>query len=682
MKTQAIQKVLIANRGEIACRIMRTCADLGVGTVAVYSDADANALHVELADQAVHIGAPAPRESYLRMDVIIAAAKQAGADAVHPGYGFLSENEEFAQACADAGLIFIGPPPAAIAAMGGKSEAKALMQKAGVPLVPGYHGQDQDAKLLAKEADKIGFPVLIKASAGGGGKGMRVVEKASDFAEQLGAAQREAKAAFGDDRVLIEKYLAQPRHVEVQVFADNHGNCVHLFERDCSVQRRHQKVIEEAPAVGLSDATRQKMGAAAVAAAKAIGYSGAGTVEFLLDGDDFYFMEMNTRLQVEHPVTEKITGLDLVELQLHVAAGHELPFTQDDLQINGHAVEVRLYAEDPDNNFLPGAGQIKFLRFPLQNEAGDAHVRVDTGVREAPYGDGDTISIHYDPMIAKIICWAPTREDALLVMAEALDDTWVTGPKTNLAFLRRLVRDADFAKGKLSTRYIEQHRNTLLPERAPVADDLLALGALGLLSRRVRDNAVQVADNSPWGSIDNWRIGGAASDTFAFRDQDKLRTVTLTYPAGVEMPHLSVDGAAAQPCKILAHYDDIGFGADIGGSRREGVIITTPAADGVHLQVLTTGGMADVIYLDPLAVTDEDEGSGGRLTAPMPGKVVAVRVEAGSDVKKGQPLVIVEAMKMEHTIIAPADGIVEAVRAKVGDQVDEKFELIAFKQAG
>lgn len=682
MKVQAVQKVLIANRGEIACRIMRTCADLGVATVAVYSDADENALHVELADQAVHIGGAAPRDSYLRMNAIIAAAKQAGADAIHPGYGFLSENEEFAQKCADAGLIFIGPPAAAIAAMGGKSEAKALMQKAGVPLVPGYHGQDQDTKLLAKEADKIGFPVLIKASAGGGGKGMRVVETAGDFAEQLAAAKREAKAAFGDDRVLIEKYLAQPRHVEVQVFADNHGNCVHLFERDCSVQRRHQKVIEEAPAFGLSDATRAKMGAAAVAAAKAIGYSGAGTVEFLLDGDDFYFMEMNTRLQVEHPVTEKITGLDLVELQLHVAAGHELPFAQDDLAINGHAVEVRLYAEDPDNNFLPGAGQIKFLRFPLQNDAGDAHIRVDTGVREAPYGDGDVISIHYDPMIAKIITYAPTREDALLVMAQALDDTWVTGPKTNLAFLRRLVRDGDFAAGKLSTRYIEQHRNSLLPARAPVPADMLALAALGLLARRVRDNAVQVADHSPWGSIDNWRIGGAAADTFVFRDQDKTRTVTLTYPNGVEAPHVSVDGAPARACQILAHFDDIGFAADIAGERHEGVIVTSEMSDGVHLHVMAQGAMADLVYLDPLAVIGEDEGAGGRLTAPMPGKVVAVRVEAGADVKKGQPLVIVEAMKMEHTIIAPADGIVEAVRAKVGDQVDEKFELIAFKQAG
>lgn len=682
MKTQDIRKILIANRGEIACRIMRTCADLGVATVAVYSDADEHALHVELADQAVHIGGAAPRDSYLRMDAIIAAAKQTGADAVHPGYGFLSENEAFARKCADAGLIFIGPPAAAIAAMGGKSEAKALMQKAGVPLVPGYHGDDQDIKLLAKEADKIGFPVLIKASAGGGGKGMRVVDSAGDFAEQLAAAQREAKAAFGDDRVLIEKYLAAPRHVEVQVFADNHGHCVHMFERDCSVQRRHQKVLEEAPAFGLSAATRARMGAAAVAAAQAIGYSGAGTVEFLLDGDDFYFMEMNTRLQVEHPVTEKITGLDLVALQLHVAEGCPLPFTQDDLAITGHAVEVRLYAEDPDNSFLPGAGQIKFLRFPAQSAAGDAHVRVDTGVREAPCGDGDVISIHYDPMIAKIIVWAPTRARALAVMAEALDDTWVAGPKTNLAFLRRLVRDDDFAAGKLSTRYIDQHRASLLPGRAPVADAMLTLAALGLLARRMRDTAVLAAGSGPWDGVDNWRIGGAAADTFAFRDQDASCSVTLTYPHGVQAPQAQVAGAPAAACKVLAHDDDIGFDADVDGQCCEGVIIASPAADGLRLQVLTTGAVAELLYLDPLAASGEDEDAAGRLTAPMPGKVVAVRVAAGADVKKGQPLVIVEAMKMEHTIIAPRDGIVEAVRARVGDQVDEKFELIAFRQAG
>ncbi len=682
MKKQAIQKVLVANRGEIACRIMRTCADLGIATVAVYSDADQDALHVEMADQAVHIGGAAPCDSYLRVDALLAAARRTGADAIHPGYGFLSENEDFAQACADAGLIFIGPPPAAIAAMGGKSEAKALMQTAGVPLVPGYHDADQSAPVLAAAADAIGFPVLIKASAGGGGKGMRVVERAADFAEQLAAAQREAKAAFGDDRVLVEKYLAAPRHVEVQVFADHHGHCVHLFERDCSVQRRHQKVIEEAPAVGLSDTTRAKMGAAAVAAAKAIGYSGAGTVEFLLDGDDFYFMEMNTRLQVEHPVTEKITGLDLVALQIHVAEGNVLPFAQDDLAISGHAVEVRLYAEDPDNNFLPGAGQIKFLRFPLQNEAGNAHVRVDTGVREAPYGDGDTISIHYDPMIAKIICWAPTRADALAVMAEALDETWVTGPKTNLAFLRRLVRDADFAAGALSTRYIDTHRESLLPPRADVSAQTLTLAALGLVAHRLRADSLRPAVNSPWALTGNWRIAGAAPDVFVMRDGDREHTVRVSYPQGIETPVVSCDGGAEQTCRLWLHFDDTGFTAEIDGQHHDAVLVQTPVAEGIALQVLMAGDSAEVLYRDPLAAGGEDGEAGGRLTAPMPGKVVAVRVEAGADVKKGQPLVIVEAMKMEHTIIAPRDGIVADVRARVGDQVDETFELIAFQQAG
>ena len=678
MKKQ-IRKVLIANRGEIACRVMRSCRVLDIATVAVYSDADAKALHVESADEAVRIGPPAPRESYLRGDAIIAAAKKLGADAIHPGYGFLSENEDFAQACADAGLIFIGPPASAIAAMGGKSEAKALMQKAGVPLVPGYHGEDQSEKTLAAEADKIGYPVLIKASAGGGGKGMRVVEKSADFKEQLAAAQREAKAAFGDDRVLIEKYLTTPRHVEVQVFADNHGNCVHLFERDCSVQRRHQKVIEEAPAPGLSEKTRAKMGAAAVAAAKAIGYSGAGTVEFLLDGDNFYFMEMNTRLQVEHPVTEMITGLDLVALQIRVAEGEELPFDQSDLAIQGHAFEVRLYAEDPDNNFLPGAGQIRFLRFPQEMETGEVNVRVDTGVRESGFGDGDVISIHYDPMIAKIITWGPDRTTALKAMAAALDDTFVAGPKTNLAFLRRLTREADFAKGGVSTRYIEQHRAALLPEKAAASDVSLQLAALGLYAR---ERQQRVVSDDPWAQGGNWRIGGPAPDTYRFRDQGRDRAVTLRYLPGDGQVEISLDGAAFEPAAVVGHFDDIGFTAQVAGQRREGVVLTQDGAEGVQLQLLTRGGQDDFIYLDPLFAGAGEEGGQGRLTAPMPGKVVAVRVEAGSEVTKGQPLVIVEAMKMEHTIIAPADGIVESVRAKVGDQVDEKFELVAFKKAG
>lgn len=674
-----IRKILIANRGEIACRIMRTCAELGISTVAVYSDADKNALHVEQADEAVHIGPPAAAESYLRLEKIIDAAKRTGADAIHPGYGFLSENETFAKACADAGIIFIGPPASAIAAMGGKSEAKALMQKAGVPLVPGYHGDNQDVAFLAAEAYKIGYPVLIKASAGGGGKGMRVVERAADFADQLAAAQREGQASFGNPRVLLEKYLTAPRHVEVQVFADNQGNCVHLFERDCSVQRRHQKVIEEAPAPGLSAATRAKMGAAAVAAAKAIGYSGAGTVEFLLDGDAFYFMEMNTRLQVEHPVTEKITGLDLVALQIMVAEGEKLPFAQEDLSINGHAFEVRLYAEDPDNGFLPGAGQISFLRFPLESDAGDVHIRVDTGVREAPFGDGDVISIHYDPMIAKIITWAPTRDVALAAMAQALDDCQVSGPKTNLAFLRRLTREPTFAKGGVSTRYIEQHRDALLPPRPAATPEMLAVAALGLLERRLRQTPVA---HDPWQVLGNWRIGGAADDVFLFRDGEAEHLVTLSYPEEADQPLVAVDDAAPFTAQIWHHYDDQGFTAQLADIRCDAVVVLQPRDNGVGLSVLTPGRTADLLYHDPLHVGAGEDTGHGRLTAPMPGKVVAIRITAGAEVKKGQALVIVEAMKMEHTIIAPADGIIETVRAKVGDQVDEKFELVAFKQAG
>ncbi len=674
-----IRKVLVANRGEIACRIMRTCAELGVASVAVYSDADAQALHVERADQSVHIGPADARSSYLDMGKIIAAAKATGADAIHPGYGFLSENEDFAAACAENGIVFIGPPVKAIAAMGGKSEAKALMEKAGVPLVPGYHGDNQEADFLAKQADKIGYPVLIKASAGGGGKGMRVVEKSADFAEQMVGAKREAKAAFGDDHVLIEKYLTAPRHVEIQVFADTQGNCVYLFERDCSVQRRHQKVIEEAPAPGLSQTLRQRMGEAAVAAAKAIGYVGAGTVEFLLNGDEFYFMEMNTRLQVEHPVTEMITGLDLVALQIAVAEGQPLPFTQDDLAIDGHAFEVRLYAEDPDNHFLPGAGQISFLRFPLEITDGATQVRVDTGVREAPFGDGDVISIHYDPMIAKIITWGATRADALAAMADALDETQVAGPKSNLAFLRRLVREPDFAKGSVSTRYIEQHRAALLPQRQPANVDMLCLAALGILAARTR--AADHGDG-PWQRMDNWRIGGARAESFVLRDGDKEHLVAARFAKDSDVIALSVDGNPAISCRFAMHMDDMGFAGEIGGKSYSAVVVTADAAKGRALSVMADGAGVDLIWLDPLAVGDFEEGSAGRLTAPMPGKVVAVRVEAGSNVTKGQPLVVVEAMKMEHTIMAPADGIVESVRVKAGDQVDEKFELVAFKKAG
>ncbi|MET0186658.1 MAG: biotin carboxylase N-terminal domain-containing protein, partial [Achromobacter sp.] len=487
--------ILIANRGEIACRVAATARRMGLRTVAVYSDADADSRHVAACDTAIHIGGSEPRQSYLRGDVVLAAARAAGADAIHPGYGFLSENEGFAQSVADAGLIFVGPPPSAIAAMGSKSAAKSLMEKAGVPLVPGYHGDDQDPALLHREADRIGYPVLIKASAGGGGKGMRVVESSAAFADALTSCKREAQASFGDDRVLIERYLQKPRHIEIQVFADTHGNCVHLFERDCSVQRRHQKVIEEAPAPGMTPERRKAMGDAAVAAARAVNYVGAGTVEFIVEPDGrFYFMEMNTRLQVEHPVTEFITGTDLVEWQLRVAAGEPLPATQDMLQIHGHAIEARLYAENPDNGFLPSIGTLAHLALPPHTAFALGELRVDGGVRQ-----GDTISPFYDPMIAKIIVSGADRDQARQRMIQALAATQVVGVQTNAAFLLRLMRDEAFAAADLDTGLIERRRATLLPEAGTVAtseDDLL-LAAISQIAAPLRDGMNAAPTGTP-----------------------------------------------------------------------------------------------------------------------------------------------------------------------------------------
>ena len=659
-----IKKVLIANRGEIACRVMKTCHKLGITTVAVYSDADAAALHVEMADESWLLGPAAARESYLSIPKIIAAAQQTGANAIHPGYGFLSENAEFAEAVAKAGLIFIGPPAAAIRAMGGKSESKALMEKAKVPLVPGYHGDKQDEKFLLAEAEKIGFPVLIKASAGGGGKGMRVVENAKDFAEALSGAQREAKSSFNNEKVLIEKYLVNPRHVEIQVFADQHGNAVYLFERDCSIQRRHQKVMEEAPAPGLSQATREKMGAAAVAAAQAINYVGAGTVEFLLDAkENFYFMEMNTRLQVEHPVTEMITGLDLVDWQIKVAQGEKLPLTQKDLKINGHSFEVRLYAEDPNKDFLPGAGQIQFLRFPMESDC----VRVDTGVRETPYGNGDVISIHYDPMIAKIISWGKDRASALQNMQDALDETYIAGPKSNINFLRTLVRHPAFKLGKVNTHFIADHHHALLPERVAPAPETLAIACLGLLAQRG-----EASSNDPWSSLSLWRIGGNEADKFKFKDETGEYALTVSYP---DLTMTLPDGKKLQAQYTVSSYD-MGFDARINGKEYSAAV----HQNGQRLIVMYAGHNEELVYLDPLHAGDGQDEAAGKLTAPMPGKVVAVRVVLGASVKKGQPLVIVEAMKMEHTITAPMDGIVEAINANVGDQVNERHELIALKK--
>ncbi|MDO9067322.1 MAG: acetyl/propionyl/methylcrotonyl-CoA carboxylase subunit alpha [Deltaproteobacteria bacterium] len=657
--------ILIANRGEIACRIIRTAKRLGLRTIAVYSDADAAALHVSMADEAHRIGPPAARESYLQIDAILAAAKASGTQAIHPGYGFLSENADFAAACDQAGIVFIGPPIAAIQAMGSKSAAKKIMEEAQVPLVPGYHGSNQDPDFLAQQAGAIGFPVLIKASAGGGGKGMRAVWQQADFADALAGAKREAKSAFGDDRVLLERYLTKPRHVEIQVFADSHGNAVHLFERDCSIQRRHQKVLEEAPAPGMLPALREKMGKAAVAAAQAIGYVGAGTVEFLLDEDGaFYFMEMNTRLQVEHPVTEMITGQDLVEWQLRVAGGDPLPLRQKELAIGGHAIEARIYAEDPSRDFLPSIGRLSHLRTPAEN----AHVRIDTGVRE-----GDEVSIHYDPMVAKLIVWDTDRAGALRRLKSALAEYQVVGVTTNIGFLSQVAAHPAFAAGDFDTGFIERHRAALFPENAPASDRVLALACLDVLLRRTAEaegSARSSADPfSPWHSTSGWRLNCDNHDDLHFIDGEQAVMVTVHYrQTGFELELPSG--------KMLVRGQLDGHGnilADLGGTRIKATVVRR----GDALTIMEQGRSHALILFDPSAPVGEEEGAGGRLTAPMPGKVVAVLVQAGQQVMKGAPLMILEAMKMEHTINAPREGVIAQINFAVGCLVNDGAELLA-----
>ncbi len=669
--------LLVANRGEIACRVMRTARRLGLRAVAVYSEADANAMHVAMADEAHLIGPAPPRESYLRIDRIIEVARKSGADAVHPGYGFLSENADFAEACAKAGIAFVGPPAAAMRAMGDKARSKALMEKAGVPLVPGYHGEDQSQRTLQDAADRIGYPVLIKASAGGGGKGMKVVEHSSDFAAQLASAKREAVSSFGDDRVLIEKYLTRPRHIEIQVFADGQGDCVYLFERDCSIQRRHQKVLEEAPAPGMTEERRRAMGEAAVAAARAVGYVGAGTIEFIAEpSGQFYFMEMNTRLQVEHPVTEMITGTDLVEWQLRVASGERLPLRQDQLRIAGHAVEARLYAEDPARDFLPSTGTLSHLRFP----DGSAHVRVDTGVRQS-----DAISIHYDPMIAKLVVWDRDRASALRRLATALGGCEAVGLATNIAFLHAVATHPAYVGGEVDTGFIPRHRDALLPPAAPADDRDLALAGLALLLGRVAEAARHAKDSadpwSPWHAADGWRLNGDNHHTLRFRDPAR----------GAESGHGGAEVA------VVAHFRRTGYALDLPGGRQDatgtldadgrltatlgGTRITTSVVRQGDMIVLIGGGRVRRLqFLDPLAGAAEHEGEGGRLQAPMPGKVTAVHVAAGARVKRGQALMVLEAMKMEHAIAAPADGTVKEIRFAAGEQVPEGAELIVFEQ--
>ncbi|AQV92439.1 3-methylcrotonyl-CoA carboxylase [Cupriavidus necator] len=667
-------KILIANRGEIACRVAATCRRLGIRTVGVYSDADAEARHVAFCDEAVHIGGAAARDSYLRADHIIEMAKESGAQAIHPGYGFLSENEAFAEACAAAGLVFIGPPASAIHAMGSKSAAKQLMEKAAVPLVPGYHGEDQDPALLRREADRIGYPVLLKASAGGGGKGMRVVESGDGFEAALASVKREASASFGDDKVLVEKYLTRPRHIEIQVFADTHGNCVYLFERDCSVQRRHQKVLEEAPAPGMTGERRRAMGEAAVAAAKAVGYVGAGTVEFIANQDgSFYFMEMNTRLQVEHPVTEMITGQDLVEWQLRVAAGEALPLTQEQLRIDGHALEARIYAENPDKQFLPSTGTLRFLRTPpaVQFMRGDdahgpAGIRIDAGVRE-----GDTISPFYDPMIAKLIVWGKDRDEALARMRQALAAYHVVGLSTNVAFLQRLVSSQAFRTADLDTGLIERNEKVLFPPPAPVGMEIIALAVAALMDRETRERRIDAADqHSPWTHGGTWRLNGGVSRTLRFGYGDHVLDVTLN-TNGRGSTLIYADQATPFACTCQA--DDIRI--NLGTRRAHGQV----HADGENFHVFYAGRHVSLAWLDPLAHAGEAESEGGKLTAPMPGKVIAVMVEAGSAVTRGTPLLVMEAMKMEHTISAPVDGVVSEVLFGVGEQVAEGAQLLAFE---
>ena len=654
------KKILIANRGEIACRVAATAKRLGIHTVAVYSEADANAQHVKACDEAVLIGGPAPRDSYLQWERILAAAKATGAEAVHPGYGFLSENEAFAQACADAGVVFIGPPPSAIQAMGLKAESKRLMEAAKVPLVPGYHGADQDPALLKRETDRIGYPVLIKASAGGGGKGMRAVFSADEFDAALASCKREAINSFGDDAVLIERYVQKPRHIEIQVFGDTHGDCVYLFERDCSVQRRHQKVLEEAPAPGMTPERRAQMGKAAVAAAKAVGYVGAGTVEFIAEQDGrFYFMEMNTRLQVEHPVTEAITGQDLVEWQLRVAAGQPLPLKQHELTMHGHAIEARICAENPDGGFLPATGALDVARWPAHVAFQRGDVRIDAGVRE-----GDAISPFYDSMIAKLIVWGEDRAQALARLDAALRDTHIVGLHTNVAFLRRCAATASFSNADLDTGLIEREKAQLFDQPGLP----LRVSAAAVVAHTLAVEAT-TQGTDPWSARDGFRLFGAATRRFDLEAGGTHHEVLLarhhrggmTLTVAGEAIDFAVQSSDAETHELFLGTDRIRV---------------KTYAQGERVAVFGAEGSAVLTEVDLIAHAGDGAAEGGRLTAPMPGKLVAFLAQAGDTVTKGQPLAVMEAMKMEHTISSPRDGTVAELLFAVGDQVSDGAELL------
>ncbi|MEM8500321.1 MAG: acetyl/propionyl/methylcrotonyl-CoA carboxylase subunit alpha [Pseudomonadota bacterium] len=667
MTKRSFDKILIANRGEIACRVMRTASTRGISTVAVYSDADRDALHVRMADEAVHIGGSPSRESYLQFDRVLDAALSTGAQAIHPGYGFLSENAEFCRACEKAGIVFIGPPVAAIEAMGSKSAAKQIMEKAGVPLVPGYHGDDQSDAILKQAADEMNYPVLLKAVAGGGGKGMRQVWSADEFDEALAAARREAKSSFNNDDMLVEKYLTQPRHVEIQVFCDSRGNAVYLFERDCSVQRRHQKVIEEAPAPGMSAKLRQQMGDAAIRAAQAIDYEGAGTVEFLLDSDgSFYFMEMNTRLQVEHPVTEMITGEDLVDWQLRVAAGETLPKAQSELSLSGHAFEARIYAEDPDNDFLPVTGQLAYLSTPEQSE----FVRVDTGVVQ-----GDEVSVYYDPMIAKLVTWDESREKALQRLVKALRQYRIAGMKTNIEFLTHLADSEPFRLADLDTGFIEKHSELIFREKEYQSNLVLPLAALylNLRAQQQLEKARRQSNdaNSPWFNSQRWRhhrpakreyrisLGGDEHAVAITSHSEARYRVALNHSSfnvsgdlQDDLLHASIDGRIVK-LAVVQHNNET----------------TLFLEEGVHCFSVITADLG----------VGEDSAGGDGLRAPMNGTMISLLVDEGAQVDAGDSLLVMEAMKMEHTIRAPSAGTVKQFYFKPGELVDGGAELLDFE---
>jgi len=653
------KRILIANRGEIACRVARTAARLGIHTVGVYSDADTEALHTRSLDQAVHIGPAPARDSYLNIARIISAAKQTGCQAIHPGYGFLSENAGLARACDDNGLVFIGPPAEAIEAMGSKIRAKEIMASSGIPLVPGYHGTDQSTQHLQRVSDDIGYPVLIKASAGGGGKGMRVVRSAGAFESALEGAKRESASSFGDDKVLIEKYLDRPRHVEIQVFRDNHGHCVHLFERDCSIQRRHQKILEEAPAPGLDEGARRRMGEAAVRAADAIDYRGAGTVELIMDeAGEFYFMEMNTRLQVEHPVTEWVTGQDLVEWQLRVAGGEPLPCGQDALRLHGHAFEARVYAENPYKEFLPATGELSLARFPEQDDS----VRVDAGVET-----GDAISVHYDPMIAKLITWGPDRRSALERLRRALGETRIAGVETNIEFLQAVLAHDEVVAGRINTHFVEAHLEALI-RREPTPPTVLALAACHEVAALARRNR-RAGDNDPFAAVDGWCPNLASELRFEYADHARSHECRLRFDR---------DGSTAivadEAYPVAGRFDDKGrLVAVVDGIRCEAWMVQRPE----RLDVFFNGRHYGLDRHIDIVGEAEDTGT-DRITAPMPGKITAVSVKPGDAVERGAALLVLEAMKMEHTITAPRDGTIGEVPFQSGDAVAEGTVLASY----